>query len=36
MFIDGKHFTTLKGTPEELADAFRRLVEDYVETTYGQ
>jgi (E)-4-hydroxy-3-methylbut-2-enyl-diphosphate synthase len=36
VFIDGKHVTTLKGTPEELADAFRRLVDDYVETTYGR
>jgi (E)-4-hydroxy-3-methylbut-2-enyl-diphosphate synthase len=36
VFVDGRHFTTLKGTAEELADAFRRLVDDYVDTTYGQ
>jgi (E)-4-hydroxy-3-methylbut-2-enyl-diphosphate synthase len=34
VFIDGKLFTTLKGTPEELADAFRRLVDDYVEQKF--
>jgi (E)-4-hydroxy-3-methylbut-2-enyl-diphosphate synthase len=36
VFIDGQHFTTLRGTSEELADAFRRLVEDYVETKYAR
>ena len=35
VFIDGLHFTTLKGTPEQLSDAFRRLIDDYVETKYG-
>jgi len=34
VYIDGQHFTTLKGTREELADAFQRLVDDYVETKY--
>jgi len=34
VFIDGQHFTTLKGNYDELADAFRRLVDDYVETKY--
>src|SRR5512141_925309 len=34
VFIDGQKFTTLKGTPEELSDAFRKLVDDYVETKY--
>jgi (E)-4-hydroxy-3-methylbut-2-enyl-diphosphate synthase len=34
VFVDGQHVTTLKGTSEELADAFRRLVDDYVETKY--
>jgi (E)-4-hydroxy-3-methylbut-2-enyl-diphosphate synthase len=34
VFVDGQHFTTLKGTYDELAEAFRRLVEDYVETKY--
>jgi (E)-4-hydroxy-3-methylbut-2-enyl-diphosphate synthase len=34
VYIDGKHFTTLKGTAEELGTAFRKLVDDYVETRY--
>src|SRR5262252_710696 len=34
VYIDGQHFTTLKGTYEELADAFRALVDDYVATKY--
>ncbi len=36
VFVDGKHFTTLKGTADELAEAFRRLVDDYVETKYAR
>jgi (E)-4-hydroxy-3-methylbut-2-enyl-diphosphate synthase len=34
VYIDGQHFTTLKGTYEELAHAFRALVDDYVATRY--
>jgi len=34
VYIDGQHFTSLKGTSEELAEAFRKLVDDYVETRY--
>jgi (E)-4-hydroxy-3-methylbut-2-enyl-diphosphate synthase len=34
VYIDGQHFTTLKGTYEELSEAFRALVDDYVETRY--
>ena len=34
VYIDGQHFTTLKGTYEELARAFRELVDDYVSTRY--
>ncbi len=34
VYIDGKHFTTLEGTYEELADAFQALVDDYVSTRY--
>src|SRR6184192_3878124 len=34
VFIDGEHYTTLRGTYEELAEAFRKLVDDYVERTY--
>ena len=29
-----EHFTTLKGTYDELATAFRALVDDYVATKY--
>jgi (E)-4-hydroxy-3-methylbut-2-enyl-diphosphate synthase len=34
VFIDGKHATTLRGTYEELAAAFQRIVEEYVDRTY--
>jgi (E)-4-hydroxy-3-methylbut-2-enyl-diphosphate synthase len=34
IFIDGEHVTTLRGTYAELAAAFQRLVDDYVETRY--
>ncbi|OYW04615.1 MAG: 4-hydroxy-3-methylbut-2-en-1-yl diphosphate synthase [Acidobacteria bacterium 37-65-4] len=34
VFIDGKKFTTLQGTYTELAAAFQKLVDDYVETKY--
>jgi (E)-4-hydroxy-3-methylbut-2-enyl-diphosphate synthase len=34
IYIDGEHVTTLRGTYDELADAFRRLVDTYVETKY--
>ena len=30
VFIDGEHFTTLRGTYEELAEGFRALVDNYV------
>jgi len=36
VFIDGKHFTTLRGTYDELSVAFRGLVDDYVQTKYGR
>jgi (E)-4-hydroxy-3-methylbut-2-enyl-diphosphate synthase len=32
VYIDGQHFTTLKGDPEKLAGEFRALIDDYVET----
>jgi len=35
VFIDGRHAATLRGTYEELADQFQRLIDDYVETRYG-
>src|SRR5215472_15228765 len=34
VYIDGQHFTTLKGNYDELAHAFRALVDDYVATRY--
>src|SRR5436190_3871824 len=34
IYIDGQHVTTLRGTYEELAAAFQRLVDDYVATKY--
>jgi len=34
VFIDGVHATTLRGTYDELANAFQRLVDEYVDTKY--
>jgi (E)-4-hydroxy-3-methylbut-2-enyl-diphosphate synthase len=34
VYVDGQHFTTLRGTYDELSEAFRALVDDYVATTY--
>jgi (E)-4-hydroxy-3-methylbut-2-enyl-diphosphate synthase len=34
VFIDGVHATTLKGTYDELALAFQKLLDDYVENKY--
>src|SRR5512142_89387 len=34
VYIDGVHHTTLKGTYDELAVAFRQLVDDYLATKY--
>ena len=34
VFIDGKMFTTLQGTYEELARGFQKLVDDYVAAKY--
>jgi (E)-4-hydroxy-3-methylbut-2-enyl-diphosphate synthase len=36
VFIDGEHVTTLRGTYDELAAAFQKLVDDYVERKYGK
>src|SRR5262249_14455062 len=36
VYIDGQHFTTLKGTYEELSEAFRKLIDDYVATKYAK
>ena len=34
VYIDGQRFTTLKGSPDDLAAAFQALVDDYVATKY--
>jgi (E)-4-hydroxy-3-methylbut-2-enyl-diphosphate synthase len=34
VFVDGQHYTTLRGTYDELSAAFRALVDDYVATRY--
>jgi (E)-4-hydroxy-3-methylbut-2-enyl-diphosphate synthase len=34
VFIDGAHATTLRGTYDELAEAFQKLVDEYVEKNY--
>jgi (E)-4-hydroxy-3-methylbut-2-enyl-diphosphate synthase len=36
VYIDGEHFTTLRGTYDELADGFRALVDNYVATRYAK
>jgi (E)-4-hydroxy-3-methylbut-2-enyl-diphosphate synthase len=35
VFIDGRHATTLRGTYQELATAFRELIDEYVATHYA-
>jgi (E)-4-hydroxy-3-methylbut-2-enyl-diphosphate synthase len=35
VFIDGEHFTTLRGTCDEVAEGFRALVDNYVATHYA-
>jgi (E)-4-hydroxy-3-methylbut-2-enyl-diphosphate synthase len=34
VFVDGQEFTTLKGSYEELAAAFQKLIDEYVATKY--
>jgi (E)-4-hydroxy-3-methylbut-2-enyl-diphosphate synthase len=36
VYIDGQHFTTLRGTYEELATSFRELVDNYVATRFAR
>ena len=36
VYIDGRHTQTLRGTYAELAEAFRQLVDEYVERTYAR
>ncbi len=34
VYIDGQKFVTLKGNYDELNEAFRKLIDDYVTTKY--
>jgi (E)-4-hydroxy-3-methylbut-2-enyl-diphosphate synthase len=36
VYIDGQHFTTLRGNYDELSAAFQALVDDYVATKYAR
>jgi len=36
VYIDGRHVRTLRGSYDELASEFQRLVDAYVETTYAK
>ena len=36
VYVDGEHTATLRGSYDELADAFLRLVDDYIETRYDK
>jgi (E)-4-hydroxy-3-methylbut-2-enyl-diphosphate synthase len=36
VYIDGAHFTTLRGSYDELAEGFRALIDDYVATHYRE
>ena len=36
VYVDGRHTTTLRGSSDELADAFRQLVDDYIERHYAR
>ena len=36
VYIDGRHATTLRGSYDELSEAFRQLIDDYVEANYAR
>ena len=36
VYVDGRHSTTLRGSYDELSEAFRRLIDDYVEERYAK
>ena len=36
VYVDGRHATTLRGSYDELSEAFRRLIDDYVEKKYAK
>ncbi len=35
VYVDGAQQTTLRGTPEELAQGFLRIIDDYIETRFS-
>ncbi len=35
VYVDGQKFRTLTGTPEELAHEFRAIIDEYVQSKYG-
>jgi len=35
VYVDGRQMTSLQGNFSELSDAFRQIIEDYVETSYS-
>src|ERR1700688_3407653 len=36
VYIDGQHFTTMRGTYDDLAAGFQSLVDDYISTQYAR
>ena len=36
VYVDGRHTTTLRGSYDELSEAFRRLIDDYVQKKYAK
>jgi (E)-4-hydroxy-3-methylbut-2-enyl-diphosphate synthase len=36
VFVDGQHVTTLRGNYDELAAAFQKMIDDYVERNYAR
>ena len=36
VYIDGRHVSSLRGSYDELAEAFRALIDKYVEANYGK
>ncbi|MCY4121159.1 MAG: flavodoxin-dependent (E)-4-hydroxy-3-methylbut-2-enyl-diphosphate synthase, partial [Acidobacteria bacterium] len=36
VYVDGRHTTTLRGSYDELSEAFRRLIDDYVQEKYAK
>jgi (E)-4-hydroxy-3-methylbut-2-enyl-diphosphate synthase len=34
VYVDGEHFTTMRGNYDELAEGFRNLLENYVASHY--